>query len=578
MNQAGRSQAAESIDQAARQLESLSAQAQENVHSVADAFEAMAHEADTMLHLAGAIVDCVQDEQTLSILPRMQSLGEELRTFLEARQHAMSGILDTLATEARLLGQIGQLTAEQRLAARETEMLSMLTNIEIAHLGDSGVGFRYLATELNAFAHAVNGSTRQLADHTRERRAAIEQVRRKFGAALPRVALCLASAGTELTRTLEDVERGLAELAESPARLKASVEDIGAQIAGVIAAIQSQDITRQQTSHVRDALFSIATRIEEAEQNKAGPRDDAARIATGLAIQVSQLTNVTATAEAWLARTRTCMDAMLQISSDDVGHLGPSVLARASQLGGQLERMKALEQQCLGGAAEIEETEAGLARLMDLITEHLGQSRLVRDRLRLLMFNSIIEASRLGSQADAILEIARSIQRISLAWDEATDRSARARAEVQRLTERVREEMHAFSAAGNEALSHSQQETRASLERMRAAADLAAEKGDAMQAAVGELRMSSAAAAAAVNGLRDCFAGVAAVRETIERQRAGLLDEGVIAAGGCDLAEAEAAFGSGYTTERERAVLRATVTGVPLAEVEGTAGHGVELF
>lgn len=173
MNQAGRSQAAESVDQAARQVDSLSAQAQEEVRAVADAFEALAHEADAMLDLAGAIVGCVQNDQTLSILPRMQSLGEELRSFLLARQQAMSGILDTLAAEAKLLGEIGQLTAEQKLAARETEMLSMLTDIEITHLGDAGDGFRYLATELNAFAHAVAGSTRRLSDHTRERGSAI---------------------------------------------------------------------------------------------------------------------------------------------------------------------------------------------------------------------------------------------------------------------------------------------------------------------------------------------------------------------------------------------------------------------
>ncbi|HEY6447034.1 MAG TPA: methyl-accepting chemotaxis protein [Acidobacteriaceae bacterium] len=578
MNQTGRSQAAESIDQAAQQLESLSAQAQENVHSVADAFEAMAHESDAMLHLAGAIVGCVQDEQILSILPRMQSLGEELRSFLQARQHAMSGILDTLAAEAKLLGQIGQLTAEQRLAARETQMLSMLTDIEIAHLGDAGSGFGYLATELNAFAHAVVGSTQQLSDHTRDRRSAIEQAQRKFGVALPRLALCLASAGTELARTLGSVELGLAKLAESPARLKASVEDIGAQIAGVVAAIQSQDITRQQTSHVRDALRSIASRIKTAERSEPVPPPEEQHIATGLTIQVCQLKNVAAAQEAWLARIRASMDAILHISSQDVGNLGPSVLARAGQLGDQLARMESLEQECHGGAAEIEETEAGLARLMELITAHLEQSRSVRDRLRLLMFNSIIEASRLGSQADAILEIARSIQRISLAWDEATDRSAAARDEAQRLTARVREELHAFSGAGQEALCHSQQETRASLERMRAAADFAAEQGGTIEAAIGDLRMRSAAVASAVDRLRVCFAGVAAVRGTIEQQKSGLSREEAQAGLGCNTAKAQALFGSAYTSERERAVLLAAVTGAALPEVELTAGNGIELF
>ncbi|MGC2637301.1 MAG: methyl-accepting chemotaxis protein [Acidobacteriaceae bacterium] len=578
MNQAGKSQAAESVDQAARQVDSLSAQAQEEVRAVADSFEALAQEADAMLDLAGAIVGCVQNDQTLSILPRMQSLGEELRSFLLARQQAMSGILDTLAAEAKLLSEIGQLTAEQKLAARETEMLSMLTDIEIAHLGDAGDGFRYLATELNAFAHAVAGSTQQLSHHTRERGSAIDQARRKFGVALPRLALGLASAGTELTRTLGHVEQGLAELAQSPARLKSAVEDIGAQIAGVIAAIQSQDITRQQTSHVRDALGSIASWIETAGQSEPAPPAEESRIATGLAIQVCQLRDVAASEEAWLARISACMDAILHISSRDVGNLGPSVLARAGQLGDQLARMEALEQQCQGGAAEIEETEAGLARLMDLITEHLEQSRSVRDRLRLLMFNSIIEASRLGSQADAILEIARSIQRISQAWDEATDRSAAARNEVQRLTGKVREEMHVFSAAGEAALSHSRQATRASLEEMRAAAHLAAGKGDAIEAATRELRTRSSAAGSAVDRLRVCFAGMAAVREKVEQLKSRLLREHPQAGQPCDVAEAEAMFGSGFTTEREREVLRAAVTGAALPEVELTAGHGVELF
>jgi hypothetical protein len=60
---------------------------------------------------------------------------------------------------------------------------------------------------------------------------------------------------------------------------------------------------------------------------------------------------------------------------------------------------------------------------LQVFNEHLKRSKAVRDCLRLLSFNSIIESSHLGAQAAAMLSIAKGINGISNEWSQITNKS-----------------------------------------------------------------------------------------------------------------------------------------------------------
>jgi len=137
------------------------------IGAVARAFEVLAGHADTILKLAAAIVGCVENESISSVLPKVQTLGAAARCFIEDRLQATTGILETVTREVKLLHRLSLVTNGQEAIAFKIKALSVLTNIEVAHLGTVGAGFHYQANELADFSKSATKDTRELVSQFR---------------------------------------------------------------------------------------------------------------------------------------------------------------------------------------------------------------------------------------------------------------------------------------------------------------------------------------------------------------------------------------------------------------------------
>lgn len=146
----------------------------------------------------------------------------------------------------------------------------------------------------------------------------------------------------DLGVALSAVDAGLTRLSGTPAQFRGCVEEIAGKIAGVVAAIQSHDIARQQVEHVEEALRLIAARMDAAN----GSTVEVPRIAAGLVIQAYQLRSIRETMGSWVAQIRMCMDGILRISCSDVLGIGTLVLEQERGLASELARIGALEQEC----------------------------------------------------------------------------------------------------------------------------------------------------------------------------------------------------------------------------------------
>lgn len=135
------------------------------------------------------------------------------------------------------------------------------------------------------------------------------------------------------------------------------------------------------------------------------------------------------------------------MASDAVG-IGPAVLVQKRQVLSQLARIERLE-----------------------------RSKSIRDSLRLLTFNSIIEACRLGTQADAILAIAKWIKEVSAEWNQITDQSGYAMEEMMNKVKHTNETMEIFSESGNGSSKRTQEGTRGCLTSLRTASAAASTEG-----------------------------------------------------------------------------------------------------
>jgi uncharacterized phage infection (PIP) family protein YhgE len=567
------------IETAAAEVQALLAQAETAIDAVTAGFADLAGEANSVLETVGAIIGCVEDEHFRTILVNVEALALASRAFVRGRLQATGGMLETVTAETKLLDRLSELTRGQRSIARETQTLSVLTHIEVARLGELGGGFQYLARELDEFSTAVTQSIKELTSHTEERKASVSETRRMLAAGLPRIRQEFSRIEEALGNALAEVGASNDQLRCAPERFRSAVEEIAGQIAGVVSAIQSYDITRQQLEHVQEGLTLIADKMTAAEESDSETSDELPLVSAGLAIQSYQLRSISETVGQWMEQIGICLDGISRISSSEMGSIGPLVLEQERKLSSHLAHIEELEQACHGENEEVQSTFAGLTNLMQLVSEHVEKSRSVRDRLQLLTFNSIVEANHLGSKADAILEISQSIKRISINWSEMTDRSAQAMTEILKLVEGAKEMMLAFSAGGDKEFVEAQAETHRGLENLRTAAACVDHLAAAAEEKTSKLQTEIAAVSGSRDQLRSRFSAVESVFNGLEEVRGQLEDDFPGAGKRANRREAEALFSVSYTTEWEREVLRAALDGAPLPTAQqNLAGNSVELF
>ena len=140
-------------------LAELNACSEAEMESLGGSFEILAAEAKTLLQHAHEIVACVQNERVDSVLADMQATCESSRSFLEERLEAATTILSTLEQLEQMLRQLTLATHSQEAIARHLLALSVLTNIEVAHLGAAGHNFQLLAQELSTFSKDLFAQT-----------------------------------------------------------------------------------------------------------------------------------------------------------------------------------------------------------------------------------------------------------------------------------------------------------------------------------------------------------------------------------------------------------------------------------
>jgi len=567
------------LEKAKGELQALSRTTESEIESVARVFEGLAGHTDTILNLAAAIVGCVEKESVSSALLKVQTLGAAARRFIGDRLQATAGILKTVTTEGELLRDLSYATRSQAAIALETKGLSVLTNIEVSRLGAVGAGFQHLAHELADFSKSVTAEAQELAGQADSRTAAIEETRCVLAAELPCLREDLARIEVDLGKALAAVDSSLTQLSRTPVQFRTCVEEVAQQIAGVVAAVQAHDITRQQIDHVQEAFALIATRMRGDANSENEAAQELARAYAGLTIQIYQLRFIKKTIASWASQIRTCVGGILRVSTSDVVGIGPLVLEQERGLSSQLAHIERLERESQGYSERIQRTFGGISSLMQLVSEYLQRSKSVRDHLQLLTVNSIIQASGLGTQAAAVLAIAESIKGVSAEWSQTTAQSGHAMQEVLNLEKQTNEEMRAFSEATNERLREAQGQTRAGLEILRTAAAFAAQRAQEMKVATEEMQANTTEVGNAVNLLDACFERIDAVLAELEAVRRQLEIDDPDVKERYDAAEIDRLFSASYTTEMEREVLQAALRGADLPAAQKTfAGNSVELF
>ncbi len=571
-------------------LHRVAQQSETEVAAVARVFKNLARQAETVLQTVGAIVDCAE-KGTGTGLAQVRSLCVAVRVFLEQRLEAATTILRALESEEKLLRKLTQVMQRQEAVASQLKALSVLTNVEVSQLGSVGGDFHLLARELAAFSNSVSTQTRDLASHTRNSQRTIAESRRELAVDLPRLRGEMVRMDRDLGKTMQAIDAGLGELAVVPAQFKFCAEQTLQQIAGVVAAIQAHDITRQQIEHVQQSFEIIGSQIAGSPitaggkdivggNGNAAPDTDGLPIAyAGLTIQMCQLKTIQQIVGNWTSQVRRCMGGIRQLSASQVAQIGTLVVNQERDLSAQLARIERLQQESQDYGRTIQNTLGGLSNLLKLVNESLGQSQETRHRLRFLTFNSIVEANRLGRQGVVVSGIANLIKGVSAEWNGIADESGIALGEIRNQVQETNQVMEVFSEASSEKLRADQRATRAALSEVRDAAAFVAKEAARVQEATERMRADTERAGNTGDRLDRCVGELGRALDPIEAISRRLEADDPEIAGRYDRAEVEELFSAFYTTEVERSVLQAALEGTPLPVLEESfAGNEVELF
>ncbi len=555
-------------------LERLARSSEVEIEAVSRAFKSLASQADTILKQAAAIVGCIEKESMGSVLASVQPLCLTVKDFLGRRLEAATTIQGTLREEEKLLRQLIRVTQSQEAIASHLRALSVLTNVEVAHLGSAGGNFQLLAQELSFFSKSLAQQAMELARDTQSRHQSIAETRDDLASTLPRLGSELTRMEDDIGKTLRVIEAGLSQQAEVPAQFRQCAEQTAQQTAGVVAAIQAHDITRQQIEHVQEALGLIASRISDQSRG-----DDFAAAHAGLKIQILQLKTIREAVAHWTSQVRRCMDGIQQLSASGVAGIGLNVLRQEQELSAELAHIELLQQKSQEYSGRMQGTLGGLSSLMELVNAHLQRAQAIRGRLQILMFNSLIEAQRLGERGAVVAGIARLIKEVSEEWNAIAKQSQLALTEILGMVQRTSALMEVFSEASCQKLRADQSETRTALDSVRAAAAFVADEAAQMQAITQSMQAHLAEVAATGNRLELCFGHL----DSVLGQTEGLAREweknDAYTAERCNAADVEGWLSSFYTTEIERTVMSAALhgTALPMAQ-QSFAGNAVELF
>ena len=122
-------------------------------------------------------------------------------------------------------------------------------------------------------------------------------------------------------------------------------------------------------------------------------------------------------------------------------------------------------------------------------------------------------------------------------------------------------------------------ETKAGLENLRVAAKFSSKQATKIEAQINELQAKIATASSIGDRLDACFAQINLVLDEIGKSREQFESNSPGALDSREQAEVEAKLSPFYTTEIEREVLRAALSGAPLPVAHQIiAGNDVELF
>ena len=267
------------------------------MQAVAHAFKNLATQTNTIMKQAAAIVGCVKNrDDGHGAFQGAVSLCLRVSSFLGKRWTRPRISWKTLKFGEKLLDQFNPNypTPEEGVASH-LKALSVLTNVEVSHLGMTrAMTSKFLSTRsCRHFQDPYLSRPYELANQTENRKQAMGQTRRDLGNELPQLRNENDSNGGRCRENpASDRRWAWANWSRIPEQFRVcTAANTSEQISGVVAAIQSHDITRQQLEHIQESASDVLPGIDKPNGLPVSY--------AGLSMQIHQLKTIKKTLANW---------------------------------------------------------------------------------------------------------------------------------------------------------------------------------------------------------------------------------------------------------------------------------------
>ena len=306
---------------------------------------------------------------------------------------------------------------------KQLQMLGISTRIESVRLGNAGGGFQTLADDVEQLAGRIVEDFEAINDRTKALGETITDFRAHSKDMAELQQQCVADITGTLGRNVSALRDVHSRARHSSAALSDQAAHISQSMSGVVAAIQSHDIIRQQVEHVAEVL-------EETVGELAG-HDDGLENHGERDMLMGWVADVGSLQAAQLDHSRgSFMQAMDEVAAslgDIAGAVADSVrtveeaLAADGRGGAEIiDDVRAGTGDVLNALARYEELDAAvaeriasLATIVEGIFASLENIEEVGSEIELIALNASIKSARVGAEGRALSVLADSIQKLS---------------------------------------------------------------------------------------------------------------------------------------------------------------------
>lgn len=191
----------------------------------------------------------------------MQDTLKEIQQNFSILTSFFSKTLSMISDVVSQLGKVDDFAGNIDKIGKITNILALNASIQAAHSGDAGLGFKVIASEINALSKNSTQSIHEITGITTDLTSKVNVIKEELEIVYKQSTEIEHRTNELFQHTTERINDTLQDIAEKINAIATDAEHLTKEVSKIVVSIQFQDITRQRIEHVITPLSSIQTDI-----------------------------------------------------------------------------------------------------------------------------------------------------------------------------------------------------------------------------------------------------------------------------------------------------------------------------